>query len=80
MTAAGRNAVKDDTLHLGSRLKVFLMIFDSPKEKSEKAKVLKKLVSQWLSVQGTERKATMVLSKNPELKMTPPAKKRKSPH
>jgi hypothetical protein len=54
-------------------------MFDSPKEKSEKAKAFKKLMSKWLSVQATERKATLLLSKNPELKLPTPVKKRKSP-
>jgi hypothetical protein len=54
-------------------------MFDSPKERSEKAKVLKKLMSKWLSVQATERKANMVLSKNPELRIGKQPKKKNPP-
>ena len=55
-------------------------MFDTPKEKSEKAKALKKLMSQWLSVQATEQKASLLLSKNPQLKISGiNSKKRKSP-
>ena len=48
-------------------------MFDSPEQKAEKAKVLKKLMSTWLSVQATEGKATMLLSRNPDIK---PVKKK----
>ena len=44
-------------------------MFDSPQEKAEKAKVIKKLMSKWLKVQATELKAAMLLSKNPEIKV-----------
>ena len=39
----------------------------SAKEKEEKAKALKKLVRKWLTTQETEKKATILLAKNPEL-------------
>jgi len=52
-------------------------MFDSPKEKAEKAKALKKLVAKWLSVQATARKASVLLTKNPELKVAGPSKNRK---
>jgi|GEM_PF-4137153 len=45
------------------------MILDSPQEKADKLKVIKKLMTKWLRVQSTEQKATIVLSKNPELKI-----------
>ena len=44
-------------------------MLDSPQVKAEKAKVIKKLMSQWLKVQATEDKATLLLSKNPEIKL-----------
>jgi hypothetical protein len=44
-------------------------MIDSPKEKAEKLKVIRKLMTKWLRVQSTEQKATIVLSKNPELKL-----------
>jgi|GEM_PF-681955 len=43
-------------------------MFDSPEQKAEKAKVLKKLMSKWLSVQATEGKAHLLLSKNPHIR------------
>lgn len=51
-------------------------MFDSPEQKAEKARALKKLMSKWLSVQATEGKANLLLSKNPEIK--PVKKHRKS--
>ncbi len=38
------------------------------KENTDKAKVLKKLMRKWLTTQETERKATLIMAKNPELK------------
>jgi hypothetical protein len=38
------------------------------KEKSEKKKALKKLVTKWLSAQGTKGKARMLLAKKPAIK------------
>ena len=49
-------------------------MFDSPEQKAEKAKALKKLMSKWLSVQATEGKANLLLSRNPEIK---PVKKQR---
>jgi hypothetical protein len=64
---------------LDHRLKVLLIMFDSPEQKAEKAKVLKKLMSKWLSVQATEGKAHLLLSKNPHIR--PVKRQRKNdPH
>jgi hypothetical protein len=52
-------------------------MLDSPQEKAEKAKVIKKLMSKWLKVQATERKANLLLSKNPEIKIIGLGKPRK---
>jgi hypothetical protein len=52
-------------------------MLDSPQEKAEKDKVIKKLMSKWLKVQETERKASLLLSKNPELKMAGTGKSRR---
>jgi len=38
------------------------------KENTEKAKVIKKLMKKWLTTQETEKKANLLLEKNPELK------------
>ena len=38
------------------------------KENTEKARALKKLMKKWLNTQETEKKATLLLEKNPELK------------
>ena len=38
------------------------------KENAEKAKALKKLMRQWLTTQETEKKAVLLMAKNPELK------------
>lgn len=38
------------------------------KENTEKAKALKKLMKKWLNTQETEKKAVLLLEKNPELK------------
>jgi hypothetical protein len=35
---------------------------------SEKVKVLKKLIRQWMAAQDTQDKAHLVLSQNPEIK------------
>jgi hypothetical protein len=43
---------------------------DNIKEKAEKTKVVKKLLSKWLLRQETENKATLLLSKNPEIKIS----------
>jgi len=53
-------------------------MFDTPKEKSEKAKVLRKLMLKWLSVQATEQKATLLLSKNPGIKLSKQVRKKDS--
>lgn len=46
-----------------------LIMVDYVKEKAEKAKAIKKLMSKWLLMQGTSRKATLLLDKNPEIKI-----------
>lgn len=38
------------------------------RENTEKAKALKKLMHKWLTTQETEKKATLLMAKNPELK------------
>lgn len=55
-------------LSLRSLVKGLLIMFDTPEQKAAKAKVLKKLMSKWLSVQATVGKANLLLSKNPEIK------------
>jgi len=52
-------------------------MLDSSQEKAEKARVIKKLMSKWLRTQATENKAHLLLSKNPELKITVTARSRK---
>jgi hypothetical protein len=42
-------------------------MLSTTKEKEEKAKALKKLMRKWLTTQETEKKATILLEKNPEL-------------
>jgi len=37
------------------------------KENVEKAKALKKLMRKWLTTQETEKKAAVLIAKNPEL-------------
>jgi hypothetical protein len=60
------------------KVKGILIMLDSPQEKAEKDKVIKKLMSKWLKVQETARKASLLLSKNPELKITGTSKSRKA--
>ena len=52
-------------------------MIDSTKEKVEKAKVLRKLMKKWLTTQETQKKASLLLAKNPELKVRKPAVARK---
>lgn len=52
---------------------------ESSQEKAEKEKVLKKLLSKWLTVQETERKATLLIAKNEKPKKPGTARKRKIP-
>jgi hypothetical protein len=51
----------------------------SSDEKEEKTRALKKLISTWLSVKGTEHKANLLLAKNPKVKKAIMTKKRKAP-
>lgn len=44
-------------------------MLESPQQKADKAKVIKKLMSKWLKEQETVGKATLLLSKNPEIKL-----------
>ena len=50
----------------------------SPQEKAEKARALKKLISTWLSVKGTENKANLLLARNPKVKKSMTTGKRKA--
>jgi hypothetical protein len=50
--------------------KDLLIMLDTPQQQAEKAKVIKKLMSKWLKDQETVSKATLLLSKNPEIKLT----------
>lgn len=43
-------------------------MFDSTQEKEQKTKVLRKLMKKWLMAQETQRKADLLLAKNPELR------------
>jgi len=52
-------------------------MIDSTKEKEEKAKALRKLMKKWLTTQETQRKADVLLSKNPELRQRRSAAARK---
>jgi hypothetical protein len=54
------------TLNFRSR---FLIMIDYAKEKAVKTKVLKKLLAKWLGRQDTERKANLLLDKNPDIKI-----------
>ena len=53
-------------------------MIDYTKEKAEKAKALKKLMVKWLAMQETECKATLLLAKNPEIKIPKAVKNRKA--
>ena len=44
-------------------------MIDSPKEKAERAKAIKKLMAKWLKAQETKGKADLLLAKNPEIRM-----------
>jgi hypothetical protein len=46
-------------------------MIDSTKEKTERAKALRKLIKQWRTKQETKNKAELLLSRNPELKENP---------
>ena len=48
------------------------------KENMEKAKALRKLMKKWLTTQGTQKKADLLLAKNPEIKVKKPAVARKA--
>lgn len=52
-------------------------MFDPNPTKEEKTKVLRKLMKKWLMTQETQRKADLLLAKNPELKMRKAADIRK---
>jgi hypothetical protein len=47
---------------------------DSTKEKSEKERVLRKLIKKWRTTQGMTDKAEQLLSRNPGLKNASAAK------
>ncbi|MDR3715450.1 MAG: hypothetical protein P4L51_21795 [Puia sp.] len=42
--------------------------FDTPQEKKDKTKVIKKLVAGWIARQETRSKAALLIAKNPEVK------------
>jgi hypothetical protein len=44
-------------------------MMDSTKEKEEKAKALRKLMKKWLLTQETQRKADLLMAKNPEFRL-----------
>jgi len=46
-------------------------------ENMEKAKALRKLMKKWRTTQGTQKKADLLLAKNPEIKVRKPAAARK---
>jgi len=53
-------------------------MIDYYREKAEKAKALKKLMTKWLAMQETQRKANLLLAKNPEIKIPKAIKNRKA--
>jgi len=53
-------------------------MIDYTKEKAEKAKAFKKLMVKWLAMQETESKATMLLARNPEIKIPRAIRDRKA--
>jgi hypothetical protein len=52
-------------------------MIDSTKEKFEKAKALRRLMKKWLTTQDTQRKADLLLARNPDLKVKAPVRSRK---
>ena len=48
------------------------------KENLEKAKALRKLMKKWLNTQETQKKADLILAKNPELRPRKTAARRKT--
>lgn len=52
-------------------------MIDSTKEKSEKAKALRRLMKKWLTTQETQRKADLVLARNPDVKVKGTVRSRK---
>ena len=52
-------------------------MIDSTKEKSEKERVLRKLIKKWRTTQEMKGKANLVLSRNPGLKAHNTTKNRK---
>jgi hypothetical protein len=54
-------------------------MIDSTKEKTERAKALRKLIKQWRTKQETKNKAELLLSRNPELKENPALKQNAVP-
>ena len=45
-----------------------------PIKHAEKEKALKKLIKTWLMAQETQNKATILLSRNPDIKKSPKGK------
>jgi hypothetical protein len=54
-----------------------LIMIETTKEKAEKAKALKKLLKKWLTTQETHRKASVLMAKNPELRLSGAARSKK---
>jgi hypothetical protein len=44
-------------------------MLDSPQDKAEKAKAIKKLLAKWFKAQETKSKAHLLLTKNPWIKI-----------
>jgi len=65
--------------YCGYSLTVKALIMESPKEKAEKEKALKKLMARWLLAQDTRHKAGLLLDKNPTLKPWQIIRGRKTP-
>jgi hypothetical protein len=53
-------------------------MIDYYREKGENAKALKKLMVKWLAMQETQRKAALLLARNPEIKIPKAIRNRKA--
>ncbi|HXB91196.1 MAG TPA: hypothetical protein VNU72_02860 [Puia sp.] len=45
-------------------------MLDSPKDKAEKARAIKRLLAKWFKAQETKSKAHLLLTKNPGIRIT----------
>ena len=52
-------------------------MIDSTKEKFDKAKAFRRLMKKWLTTQDTQRKADLLLARNPDLKVKGVVRSRK---